>query len=237
MKTAIAIRHVHFENLGSFEQVLRDKGFSIQYLEATEDNLYQHVAEVDPELLVVLGGPIGVYETAHYPCLRQEIGVLQNRLAQKKPTLGICLGAQLIASALGSKVYSGGYKEIGWSPLTLSDAGKDSPLSFLGQAPTSVLHWHGDTFDLPEGAVHLASTKLCKNQAFSYGKNVLGLQFHAEVLANSIEAWLIGHACEIANAQGVTVNDLRADTASHAAHLEGQAKQFFAAWLEQVSLA
>jgi GMP synthase (glutamine-hydrolysing) len=236
MRTVAAIRHVHFEHLGSFERVLQDRGYVVRYLEAVDGDLPRRVADLEPALLVVLGGPIGVYETEQYPFLREEIELLQHRLAQNQPTLGICLGAQLIAAALGARVYPGPQKEIGWSGLELSDAGKDSPLSGLAQDSVQVLHWHGDTFDLPSGATHLASTPLCRNQAFSCGKEILGLQFHGEVLGSGIESWLVGHASEIANTHGVTVNDLRGDTQRQAGKLEVQARRFFDAWLDQAGL-
>src|SRR5690606_19806428 len=155
-----------------------------RYFEAGIDELkkaFQHTG-----LLVILGGPIGVYETQDYPFLQQEIDLLKVRLEQNLPTLGICLGAQLIAHALGADVYAGPHKEIGWSKLTLSQA-KNNPLTALNES--KVLHWHGDTFDLPANAELLASSTLYSNQAFRVGNNILALQFHAEVAAASLEKW------------------------------------------------
>jgi GMP synthase (glutamine-hydrolysing) len=176
-KEAIVIRHVYFEGLGSFESVLEDHDVVIRYVEAGID----HITSIDPEtadLLIVLGGPIGACEDDNYPFLKHELGLLRQRLAAGRPTLGICLGAQMIARALGARVYPAPRKEIGWSRLILTDAGRKSPLRHL---ETPVLHWHGDTFDLPEGATALASTETCVNQAFSIGSNLLALQFHPEV--------------------------------------------------------
>ena len=236
MKTVVAIQHVAFENLGSLESVLQEQGYAVTYVNAYQDGMAAQVLAADPDLLVVLGGPIGVYEEDDYPFVADEIALIKQRLQQGKPLLGICLGAQLIAAALGAKVYSSGTKEIGWSPLTLSPAGLDSPLRFLQGSATSVLHWHGDTFTLPEGATLLASTEECQNQAFAYGHKVLGLQFHAEVVGD-IEPWLVGHASEIANAAGVTVPVLRRDTTQHVDQLASQARQFFAAWLTRAFAA
>lgn len=233
MKSAIAIRHVHFEDLGSFEPVLRQHGFDVIYLDAHHHQFAEEVERNPPELLVVLGGPIGVYESAAYPFLDKEMALIRAQISREAPVLGICLGAQLIAATLGAKVYPTGIKEIGWAGIDMSPAGAETPLAEL---TGPVLHWHGDTFDLPAGAVHLASTPFCRNQAFSVGPQVLGLQFHAEVLSASIESWLIGHACEIAHAKGVSVKGIRADTQMYAATLERKSRKFFAQWLNEALL-
>jgi GMP synthase (glutamine-hydrolysing) len=237
MKKVVAIRHVAFENLGSFEPILIENGYLIHYLDAYIDNVYERVNAIDPDLLVVLGGPIGVYESEEYPFLNDEIKIIKERLDAGKAMVGICLGAQLIAKALGARVYSSGVKEIGWAPIELSPLGRESALRYLGQEGICVLHWHGDTFTLPEGAVHLASTPVCENQAFSFRNNVLGLQFHPEVFGSAIESWLVGHACEIANTNGLTVQGIRRDTQRYAIAFEAQARRFFKAWLYQAMLA
>lgn len=232
MKNVVAIQHIAFEHLGSLEAVLVEQGYTVHYLPAWHASLAAQVQAIAPELLVVLGGPIGVYEDALYPFLRVEKALLKERLAAGQATLGICLGAQLMAAALGSEVYASGVKEIGWAPLTLTPAGQDSPLRFLSGELADVLHWHGDTFTLPAGAAHLASTAMCRNQAFAYGPRALGLQFHLEAQGEQIEHWLVGHACEIAGA-GVDVTALRRGAARHGAALQEQARRFFSAWLAQ----
>jgi len=131
------------------------------------------------DLVVVLGGPIGAYEQEDYPFIADEIAILRARVAANRPTLAICLGAQILAQALGARVYAG-TKEIGWAPLKLTEAGQRSVLRDIGRDATPVLHWHGDTFDLPDGADRLASTPECANQAFSLGAT-LAVQFHPEV--------------------------------------------------------
>ncbi|MEX3950351.1 glutamine amidotransferase [Paraburkholderia sp. EG287B] len=231
-REVLAVRHVYFEDLGSFERVLGDRGRPVRYVDVG----FARVGALNPlsaSLMVVLGGPINACDDARYPTLVPLAAMIEKRIAAGLPTLGICLGAQLIARVLGARVYAGPQPEIGWTPLTLTDAGRASPLQHLDGAATSMLHWHGDTFDLPQGATRLASTPLCENQAFSWGDNVLGLQCHPEVRADRFEPWLIGHAAEIAGA-GVDVNALRDDTARHGPLLEAQASRMFGEWLDAV---
>ncbi|HEX7110988.1 MAG TPA: glutamine amidotransferase [Mizugakiibacter sp.] len=228
MTEAVALRHVAFEGLGSLAPVLERRGLRVRYLEAGIDAL-RDADIADAALLVVLGGPIGAYEDDRYPFLRDELALIEARLRAGKPLLGICLGAQLIARALGARVYASGVKEIGWSPLDLTDAGRASPLHHLdGRA---VLHWHGDTFDLPAGAQRLASTPLCAQQAYALGTRVLGVQFHMEAHGAELERWLIGHAVELAHA-GIDLDALRADTRRHDPALAAASAQVLTAWLD-----
>ncbi|MCF3935149.1 glutamine amidotransferase [Acuticoccus sp. M5D2P5] len=225
--TVQAIRHIHFEDLGRFAAPLAEAGYTIDYVEAAERDL----ASLDPlaaDLLVVLGGPIGVGDAAAYPVIAQEIALLKARLAADRPTLGICLGAQLMARALGAAVHAGAGREIGWSPVTLTPEGMASPLAALDGTP--VLHWHGDNFDLPAGCHRLAATPVCPTQAFARGPNVLALQFHAEAAAERFEHWLIGHAAEIAHA-GIDPVTLRADAEAHGERLGVAAAAMLRAWL------
>lgn len=226
LPTAVAIRHVAFEGLGIIEPALRC-GYTTHVYDACVDDL-RTIEPIKTDLLIVLGGPIGAYEDDRYPFLAEELRILEQRLAAGRPTLGICLGAQLIARALGSKVYPGPAKEIGWGPIMLSAAGRASSLRHLDDR--SVLHWHGDTYDLPGDAVLLAYTELVTNQAFSIGSNVLGLQFHGEMDGGDIEHWLVGHACELACA-GIDPRVIRADTVRHGAALAAAGSRLFADWL------
>ncbi|MBB3348471.1 MULTISPECIES: glutamine amidotransferase [unclassified Sphingomonas] len=223
--TAVAIRHVAFEDLGHLDAPLRTAGFAIRYVEAADG-----VAAVDPlapDLLVVLGGPMGVYETAEHPFLAEELALLRARLAAGRPTLGLCLGAQLIAAALGARVYPGSVKEIGYAPVTLTAEGAASPLAAL-PAGQPVLHWHGDTFDLPAGATLLASTDLYRRQAFAVGRHALALQFHLE--ADRIERWLEGHAAEL-RAERIDPAALARDAARHDAVLRDASEAVLTRWL------
>lgn len=212
--TVYAIQHLAFEDLGAWEDVLYEQGLRVRYFEAGVENLEKAFAHEG--LVIILGGPIGIYETTDYPFLQKEIDLLKVRLEKKLPTIGICLGAQLIAHALGAKVYAGHAKEIGWSRLSLADAAHN-PLAALANTP--VLHWHGDTFDLPAQAELLASSDLYPNQAFRVGPHILALQFHAEVAADSLEKWLIGHTCELRQAQ-IDIPTLRAAYQQYAPQLQ-----------------
>lgn len=228
LKTAIIIRHVHFEDLGTFEAVLTASGYRIHYYDLGVNELWALDA-VTPDLMVVLGGPVGSYQTTAYPFLEEERRLLEQRLALGRPTLGICLGAQMIAAALGAAVVPMEQKEIGFSVLNLTHAGRVGSLRHLEGVP--VLHWHGDAFAIPEGATALAATPLCNTQAFAIGNNILGLQFHPEVDACAgIERWLIGHACEIASA-GIDPCALRKDAARYGTQLREAARKMFSEWL------
>jgi len=229
MKQCLVLRHVAFEDLGVFAGPLADRGFSFDVRQAGVDTV-SDAEWRDADLAVVLGGPIGVYETDKYPWLERQTAQLSGRLAAGRPTVGVCLGAQLIAAALGQRVYPGPAKEIGWAPVTLTEAGRAGPLAALEGKP--VLHWHGDTFDLPDGASRLASTAITPNQAFAIGDTVLGLQFHPEADPRHIEAWLIGHTAELA-AAGVDLATLRADTSRHGEAAAVAGRVLIGSWLDR----
>ena len=228
-ETIYTIQHLAFEDLGALEDTFYQLGFRVRYVEAGVDNLRKALEHEG--LTVILGGPIGVYETVDYPFLTEEIELLKHRLARNLPTLGICLGAQLIAHALGAKVYTGSQKEIGWSSLEIKPAA-ENPLTSLADTP--VLHWHGDTFDLPQNAELLASSVLYPNQAFKIGNNILALQFHVEVAADAMEKWLIGHTSELAQAK-INIPALRQENTTHAPQLEIVASEIFSQWLQALN--
>jgi len=230
MKTAIALRHLDFEDAGTFAPVLAESGYQLQYLDPTLGEM-DHAAIQRADLLMVLGGPIGVDDGQRYPFLEQELSIVRERLDSGNPLLGICLGAQLMARAMGARVAPMGRKEIGFSPLTLTAAGNHSVLAALGDTP--VLHWHGDQFEIPANTVHLASTLACPHQAFSIGRNVLGLQCHLEADIRNIEHWLVGHGNELAHA-GIDPRTLRAEAAASGKRLARAARAVFAAWLNQL---
>lgn len=208
VKRALAIRHVAFEDLGILPELLQARGFSPSYRDAGIDRL-DDLRLAQEDLLVVLGGPIGAYEEDRYPFLTDELRLIEECLHNNVPVMGICLGAQLVARALGARVYPGSAREIGIAPVALTVPGRESCLRHLESAGNQVLHWHGDTFDLPTGATRLASTTITPNQAFSVGTRVLALQFHMEADPAKFERWLIGHAAELSGA-GIDVVALRA---------------------------
>lgn len=229
--SVLAIRHVAFEDLGSFAPALEAQGYGIRYVDAG----YDEIRDDGSDLLIVLGGPIGANDEGDFPFIRDELRLIEARVAAGHPVLGICLGSQLIAKALGAPVYRAKAKEIGFKPLRLTEAGRQSCLAPLAERP--VLHWHGDTFDLPAGARHLAATDVCPNQAFAWGPNdaVLALQFHPEVTARGLERWYIGHTGELA-AAGHSIPAMREAAARHGAALEQAAGEILTRWLASAAV-
>lgn len=227
-KTALVLRHVHFEDLGTFGPPLEAAGFAVRYATVGDPDFVAG-DPIEPDILVVLGGPIGVYEDAIYPFLKTEREFIARRLEASRPTLGICLGAQMIAAAMDARVYPAGVKEIGFAPISLTDAGRASFLRHLEGLP--VLHWHGDTYNLPNGAKNLASTPAVEQQAFSIGNTVLGLQFHPEAETGpGFERWLVGHAAELAGA-GINIPRLRQDAEAYGKGLAVAATAMIDEWL------
>jgi len=181
---AHAFLHVTFEGLGVIEPWLLEKGYSLTFTHFYENTVLPNVEEID--FLIVMGGPMSVNDEAIYPWLRAEKAWIRSMIETGKPVLGICLGAQLIASALGSSVYRNKDKEIGWFPIASTDgiSGYDV---FHFPRSLEVFHWHGETFDLPKDALWLAKSDACAHQAFQIYRHVIGLQFHLEMTEDSIQ--------------------------------------------------
>ncbi|QLE59078.1 type 1 glutamine amidotransferase [Nostoc sp. TCL26-01] len=187
------LQHVPFETPASIEQWAIHNQHSLW---ATRFYANDSLPEIDTlDWVVVMGGPMNIYEDDKYPWLTAEKRFIEQAINQGKTVIGICLGSQLIADVLGSKVYQGEYKEIGWFPIQLTQAAKDSTI--FGSLPQQldVFHWHGDTFDLPAGATRLAYSEACQNQAFLYDKKVLALQFHLESTKDSVRQ-IIGNCLD-----------------------------------------
>jgi len=170
------LQHVPFEGLGSIESWLKANEYEITGTKFYESANLPNPDEVD--LLVIMGGPMSVNDEVEFPWLTEEKQFIRDMIRKEKPVLGVCLGAQLIASALGARVFNNPVKEIGWFPVQGVAANKERYFQF--PESLDVFHWHGETFDLPRGAIHLAWSAACKRQAFQYGSSVIALQFHLE---------------------------------------------------------
>jgi GMP synthase (glutamine-hydrolysing) len=182
-------RHVEIEGLGTLATLMERKEIPYRYVDLFRGELVpDHLDGIGG--LIVMGGPMNVDEEERFPFLREETRFLRQALAQEIPILGICLGSQLIAKAAGARVYKGSQKEIGWKPLTFTEAGTVDPLFEGFAGGCMAFHWHGDTFDLPDGAVHLCRSDLYRHQAFRIGTRVYAFQFHLEVDRPMIREWL-----------------------------------------------
>lgn len=205
MPTALVIQHEAYESLAGFRDSLDARGYAIETISVRHPD-YERLDFLEPDLLVIMGGPMGVYEHAQYPWMNHEIIRVAERILADRPTLGVCLGSQVMAAAMGASVYKGPHNEVGFKPVGLTEAGLRSPLSMIEGVP--LLHWHGDTFDLPNNVVLLASTELYPNQAFARGPNILALQFHPEMGEDeSFDTWCEKGDPFIAKA-GITVETL-----------------------------
>ncbi len=192
MKKVLAIRHVKIEHAGLLGKALSDMGYQIDYVDTSEGQLLKEPLE-NYSLVLVLGGYMGAYEENKYPFLSYEFKIMENALKENIPLIGICLGAQMLAKVLGSKVYKGHKKEIG-----VFDVKKVNNHPYFDHFPDSfkVFQWHNDTFELPKGATRIFSSDEYQNQGFVYNKAV-GLQFHIEVDENMVKEWLIDYAGEL----------------------------------------
>lgn len=206
MKQGLIIRHTPYEGIAGFRQPVEDAGYTLDRIDVTDPE-FARVNFNTPDLLILMGGPMGVYERDAHPWIDCEVDRLASRISLGLPTLGVCLGAQMIAAAMGAKVHAGPVKEVGFAPVTLNAVGTESPLRHV--EGVAMLHWHGDTFPLPEGTELLASTDAYAHQAFRRGPELLALQFHAEMGEDPrFEEWLDGADDYIGQA-GLTIGELR----------------------------
>jgi GMP synthase (glutamine-hydrolysing) len=185
----MVIQHESYEALGTWGPILREQGKRIRYVN------FERTPDADPavdryDAVILLGGYMGVYETDRYSHLKVELKLIEQALKKGLPVLGICLGAQILASVLGASVRKHTEREMGWYDLALTEAGLVDPILGHFRPVEKVFQSHGDIFDIPKSAVHLARSKVCEGQAFSYGKNVYGLQFHLEVNRVIVKDWL-----------------------------------------------
>ncbi len=197
------IKHIDIEGPGTMGSYLEENNFKYDTVELyNNDTLPDNPSQYNA--IVVLGGPMNVYEEEKYPFLKAEDELIKKTLNENIPMLGLCLGGQLISKACGAKVKKTETKEIGWFKTCLTESGQNDPLFTGLLAEIEVFQWHGDTFDVPENSIHLASSELCRNQAFRYNENVYALQFHLEVTREMISDWLTAYSGEVASTEGVS---------------------------------
>jgi len=199
------LQHVPFEGLGYIEEWATQSNHPVSVTRLFAGDSFPDMDEFD--LLVIMGGPMSVNDIAEYPWLEREKAFIKKAIEQKKSVLGICLGAQLIANVLGSRIYKCKDKEIGWFPIFKTVHESEFEISKLFPEHIEVFHWHGETFDLPAGCINLAHSAVCENQAFVYNKNVVGLQFHLEATENSIWDLIKNASDEIVNAPYIQTAD------------------------------
>ncbi|RYD98554.1 MAG: glutamine amidotransferase [Sphingomonadales bacterium] len=230
MKSALIVRHTPYEGIAGFRAPVEAAGYELTRIDIS-DPAFPHIDFDEPDLLLVMGGPMGVYETEAHPWIAGELTRLSRRIMLDRPTIGVCLGSQMIAAAMGAKVYAGPVKEVGFAPVAVNAAGLGSPLRHIENVP--ILHWHGDSFDLPPGVELLASTGHYAHQAFRRGNNLLALQCHPEMGEDPrIDIWLEDVA--YVEQAGLTVAELRVqhDAFGPAAVTAGQ--KLIADWLDRL---
>ncbi len=193
------LQHVPFEGLGSIQRWLDEAGYQISGTRFFASALLPDSADLD--LLIVMGGPMSVHDECQYAWLKEEKRFIKAMIDGGKPLLGVCLGAQLIADVLGARVYKNREREIGWFPIQGLASGDADRFSFPPSVP--VFHWHGETFELPAGAVHLAQSRACTHQAYQVGNSVMGLQFHLEMTPESVQSILTHGRHELTPAEFV----------------------------------
>jgi len=222
----IIIKHIDIEGPGTIGDFLDDNNIPYKIIDVFNgESLPNSLAGVSAT--VILGGPMNVYEEDKYPFLKAEDEFLRKVIEKDIPTLGFCLGSQLIARAKDAFVKKNPEKEIGWFKVSLTENGSSDPLFQGFSSEIDVFQWHGDTFEIPDGGVKLAESEICPNQAFRIGGNIYGLQFHVEVTGDMIEQWIDAYKEELESLKGLVDPDkIISDTKLKAESYAAQAKQF-----------
>jgi GMP synthase (glutamine-hydrolysing) len=234
MKKLLVCQHVAHEILGTLNPLLKQAGFRIRYV-----NFARH-PDAQPSLdgydgIVILGGPMSANDTDRLPHLVTEMNLIEQAMQRNLPVLGICLGAQLIAKTLGAAVYPNPEKEIGWYDVSPTDKADSDPLLSKFRDSEKIFQWHGETFDMPRSTCHLAFSTLCANQAFRYGDNVYGFQFHLEVDEPMIHRWLAlaEHRNEFRElGENIDPQRIHTETPEHIAHLHHLSDRVFGEFIQ-----
>ena len=227
-RTLCVLRHIECETLGRIEDSISAAKLAFFQVQTFEGQAVPKTMDSFVGL-IVMGGPMGVYEQDQYPFLTAEITLIQQAIKQNKPVLGVCLGSQLLAAALGAKVYKNRQKEIGWQTVHLNEfAVTDAIWSGVPRSFTA-LHWHGDFFDLPTGAVPLAASKLTPCQAFRYGRSAYGFLFHMEVTTTILQGMADAFPQELRET-GLTKEQLLTDAKQHLPALHYIGSSVFQRW-------
>ena len=234
MEEVLVFQHDPFEDLGFFAEVLDKQRTTYRVIQLFHGEMpaedWAHV-----QALIILGGPMSVDDEEQYSFLRWEKRIIRAAIDDGVPILGVCLGAQLIASTLGTPVYHGRVKEIGWSPISITPHGQvDSLLGYLPESAT-VFQWHAEGFDLPAGAIRLASSANYENQAFRVGRNIYGLQFHLEVTPQMIARWIEERSKDLAQAPYILPDKILADTQSYALTLKYYGERFLSEFIRRLA--
>jgi GMP synthase (glutamine-hydrolysing) len=229
-RSVLVVQHVAFETLGTIEPALRAQGLTPRYLRVHEGDDIPSGGS-DECGLVVMGGPMGVYDRGRLPHLTQELKLIEATLAAGRPVLGVCLGSQLLAAVLGGKVYPGPHKEIGWHRVRLSESARRDPLWAGAPASFQGFHWHGDVFDLPAGCQSLASSDRTACQAFRSGNSAYGILFHMEVTESILDGMAAGFGDELARVGG-SPEQLRRGAQEHLPQLSSIGEGVFGGWAQ-----
>jgi GMP synthase (glutamine-hydrolysing) len=227
----VVLQHAAVEGPGLVARAVETRGLALRYVRPFAGETVPSQLGDDAVGLVVMGGPMSVYDADRLPHLRAEMRLIEKAVAAGLPVLGICLGSQLLAAALGANVVKGPRKEIGWNPVTLTQDALADPVFKGLESSFVVFHWHGDIFSLPRGATLLARSALTEHQAFRYGNSVYGVLFHLEVTREIVEAMATEFASELAEV-GETPQSLLSASDEHLPPLAERGGNAFAVWAD-----
>lgn len=226
MSEFLVLQHIECEDLGTIGPAMSGRGIGAEYVRLFDgEPVPQDIERYSG--IIILGGPMNVYEEDEFPFLREEDVLIKKAIQKGSPLLGICLGGQLIAKATGATVTKGAKKEIGWYKLNLTQGGKEDKAFGKFPEELTVFQWHGDTFGIPQGAVHLAGSELFPNQAYRIGNNVYGLQFHLEVTEKTINSWITEYQDELSTLDYINYEKIIKDTPVYIKNLSAYAEIFY----------